>query len=310
MIRLLISTLILLVLQSCGKDAKDIQFTEINTRTTQDISNINIFDGELIAVGGEVFQSGIVITGKELSWITQDSFSTKRLFGLDCNEDHCAAVGQDGFYYTYTKDEGWIFTRLSEWDFQRAISLTKNHTVSVSGKSFTQGRIYHINALSQVDTVITLTSQLQDVTSVDDSTFVAVGYGTVVRSTDGGYNWQHINIEGDFYHSVDFVDNQHGIIVGLSGSILLTDDGGRNWNTIKNPSSISSNRAQFLSVKYINSTTIYIVGDEGLLWHSTDSGQSWEAYKVDTKHNLNDLDELDGKLYIVGDNGFMVVLDI
>jgi len=309
-IRLFISLLIITILYSCGKDAKEIQFTEINTNTTQDISSIDIYNNQLIAVGGEVFQLGVVLSGKDLNWVTQDSFTNKRLFGLDCNDDHCAAVGHDGFYYNYTENDGWTFTRLSNWDFQRAVSITNNHTVSVSGKSFGQGHIYHINPIHQIDTTLRVNAQMQDVASLDDNTFVAVGYGTVLRSNDGGYNWTHIDQEGDFYYSIDFVDDQHGIIVGLSGSILLTNDSGKNWKTIKKPSSLSSSRAQFLSVKYINATTIYIVGDEGLLWHSNDAGHTWVSYKVNTDHNLNDLSELDGKLYIVGDDGYMALREL
>ena len=310
MIRLLISVLMVAVLYSCGKEAKSIQFTQINTNTSQEIGSIDTYNDQLIAVGGEVFQLGVVLTGKDLNWVTQDSFTNKRLFGLDCNDTHCTAVGHDGFYYTFTEDDGWTFIRLSEWDFQRSVSITNSHTVTVSGKSFSQGHIYHITPLHLVDTVVIVEPQMQDVTSVNDNTFVAVGYGTIMRSTDGGYNWQHLDLEGDFYHSIDFVDDRHGIIVGQAGSILLTDDGGENWNTIKKPSSLSSNRAQFLSAKYINSTTIYIVGDEGLLWRSSDSGQSWESFKVNTDHNLNDIAELDGKLYIVGDDGYMGVREL
>ena len=68
------------ILYACGKDAKEIQFTEINTNTTQDISSIDIYNNQLIAVGGEVFQLGVVLSGKDLNWVTQDSFTNKRLF--------------------------------------------------------------------------------------------------------------------------------------------------------------------------------------------------------------------------------------
>ena len=310
MIRLSILLFIISVFYSCGKDSKDIEFSSIDTNTTQDISSIDIYNDEVIAVGGLVFESGVALQGKDLNWVTQDSFATKRLFGIDCNDDHCTAVGQDGFYYTYSEDDGWTFIRLSEWDFQRAVSITNNHTVTVSGKSFEQGHIYHINPAHLVDTVVSIEPQMQDIASVDDSTFVAVGYGAILRSTDGGKNWININIEGDFYHSIDFRDDKNGIIVGQAGSILLTTDGGENWDTIKKPSSLSTNRSHFLSVKYINSTDIYIVGDDGLLWQSIDAGKTWESYKVNTNHNLNDLAELDGKLYIVGDDGYLGVREL
>lgn len=295
---------------SCGKDVEEINFAQIDTLTTQDITSIDSYDDELIAIGGEVFQQGVMLQGKDLNWITADSFSDKRLFGIDCNESNCTAVGQDGYYYVYTEQDGWSFIRLSEWDFQRAVSSTPNHGVTVSGKSFELGHIYHLTSEHIVDTVVNIAAQMQDVIALDDDTFIAVGYGTILRSTDGGYNWVHIDQEGDFYHSIDFVDDKQGIIVGQSGSILITEDGGVTWGIIKSPSSISANRAHFLSVKYINKTTIYIVGDEGLLWRSTDAGQSWDALKINTDHNLNDLAELDGKLYVVGDNGYMGVREL
>lgn len=310
MIRVLIVFLVLLVLYSCGKDATDVEFIRLSSGTTQDLSSIDIYDGELIAVGGDVFFQGVALQGRDQNWITLDSLSDKRLFGIDCNQEYCAAVGQDGYYYIYTEEDGWTFIRLAEWDFQRAISITPEHSVSVSGKSFELGHIYHFTKDHVLDTVITLEPQMQDVAAVNDQTFVAVGYGTILRSNDGGYNWTYIDQEGDFYHSVDFVDERHGIIVGQAGSILITTDGGLTWEVTKSPASLSSSRDHFLSVKYINQDDIYIVGDNGLLWHSTDAGANWDAMKVNTNHNLNDFVELDGKLYLVGDDGYLGVREL
>ena len=305
MVRLLLIVLSIIFLYSCGKDAETIEFTQIQTSTSQDLSGIDVSNDELLVVGGEVFNQGIVLNGKELSWSQSQNFSDKRLFGIDCNGSNCRAVGQDGYYYQYTEGEGWTFVRLPSWSFQRSVSYTISHTVTVSGKSFEDGSIYHITPTNELDTVISVAAQLQDVVAIDEQSFIAVGYGTILRSIDGGYNWNPIDKEGDFYHSVDFVDERNGIIVGQAGSILLTDDGGQNWQTIKKPASLSGNRTQFLSVKYINTNTIYIVGDEGLLWKSTDSGKSWDDYKVNTDHNLNDLAFLDGRLYVVGDEGYL-----
>lgn len=292
-------------LYSCGKDADTVDFTQIQTNTSQDLSGIDVSNDELLVVGGEVFKQGIALKGKDLVWTSTQDFSDKRLFGIDCKESSCTAVGQDGYYYQYIDGEGWTFVRLPSWNFQRAVSRTANHTVTVSGKSFESGYIYHITPANELDTVISVAAQMQDIAAIGEDSFIAVGYGTILRSIDGGYNWDHIDQEGDFYHSVDFVDERNGIIVGQAGSILLTDDGGKNWQTIKKPASLSGNRTQFLSVKYINNNTVYIVGDEGLLWKSTDGGKYWDEYKVNTDHNLNDLAALDGQLYVVGDQGYL-----
>lgn len=302
--------LAIIILVSCGKDAETLDFIQVETESEQDLSSLDVIDDYIIVVGGDVFNQGITLQGKELNWNKQETFSDKRLFGIDCGAAQCTAVGQDGYFYQYTEEDQWKFVRLPYWDFQRAVSSTSQNTVTVSGKSFEDGSIMHINTANEVDTLITFEAQLQDVAAVDASTFIAVGYGTILRSIDGGYNWIHIDQEGDFYHGVDFWDEDHGIIVGQAGSILLSNDGGLTWNTIKKPASLSSNRAQFLSVKYINDTDIYIVGDEGLLWHSTDSGNSWQDFKVDTNHNLNDVAMLEEKLYVVGDNGYLAYMPL
>jgi len=257
-------------LLSCDEDVQEIRLTVVNTQTSQDLCSIDVLDDEIIVVGGEVFQQGVTLIGSGQSWITDNGFSNKRLFDVDCTDSRCVAVGQDGFYYTYTAENGWMFTRLDEWDFQRAVSITQSHTVTVSGKS-----------------------------------------GTIMRSTDGGYDWTYLDQEGDFYQSVDFWNHTNGIIVGLSGSILLTDDGGLTWNTVKSPSTLTGGgRDHFIKVKYINATEIYIVGDAGLIWHSTDGGNSWDAMQADVEINFNDIAVYENQLYIVGNDGYMGVLEL
>lgn len=311
MIRIITLLLGVCCLLSCDEDVQEIRLTVVNTQTSQDLCSIDVLDDEIIVVGGEVFQQGVTLIGSGQSWITDNGFSNKRLFDVDCTDSRCVAVGQDGFYYTYTAENGWMFTRLDEWDFQRAVSITQSHTVTVSGKSFALGRIYHINSENQVDTVHVVGNQMQDVTAVDDQTFVAVGYGTIMRSTDGGYDWTYLDQEGDFYQSVDFWNHTNGIIVGLSGSILLTDDGGLTWNTVKSPSTLTGGgRDHFIKVKYINATEIYIVGDAGLIWHSTDGGNSWDAMQADVEINFNDIAVYENQLYIVGNDGYMGVLEL
>lgn len=294
---------LLFTLSACGDDPQDLTFEIIEVPTVADLSAMSRYKDQLVIVGGEVFDEGIAITGNGDGWITWP-LGLKQVFGVDCDSNGCVAVGQDGFYYTYHDTSQWTYYRLTEWGFQRSVTNSGNGSMSVAGKSFGQGNIYHINDQHIVDKKFDIEAELADVAYLGDSTYIAVGYGAILRSTDEGSRWTQLPIEGDFYHSVDFFDSNNGIIVGLAGSILLTDDGGQNWEQIQGASRSGSNRKAFRKVRYTDQNNIYIVGDSGLLWQSIDAGKSWTAYQINTHENLNDLQVFDAYIYVVGSNGY------
>ena len=293
-----------LMIWSCSEEPQKLIFEDLDLDITQNIESVAIIEDKLIAIGGIVFNEGVAVEFNSQDWKIYP-LDNKQLFGIDCYEDKCIAVGHDGFYYTYDQIEGWAYYRLGLWDFQRDVVITSTGSVSVGGKSFIKGMIYHINAEHSIDVDIQLEAELASVALTGDSILVAVGYGLVMRSDDTGYTWNQIQQEGDFYSDIDFVDDTHGIVVGLSGSILLTNDAGLTWNTVHKPSSISGARPSFRAVKYIDAHTIYIVGDAGLLWISEDEGHTWKEYQVNTKVNLNDVIEYKDSIYIIGDHGYI-----
>ncbi|HVC96656.1 MAG TPA: YCF48-related protein [Pirellulales bacterium] len=61
--------------------------------------------------------------------------------------------------------------------------------------------------------------------------WVAGSPGTkVLHSADGGRTWEAFSTAQDLpIHGLSFADNLHGWAVGALGTILATDDGGRNW---------------------------------------------------------------------------------
>ncbi|HMJ08990.1 MAG TPA: YCF48-related protein, partial [Pyrinomonadaceae bacterium] len=65
----------------------------------------------------------------------------------------------------------------------------------------------------------------------DDSFGFAVGGGgTILRTEDGGRNWERIPTSfTDTLMRVDFADDKNGWIVGHNGIILRSDDRGRTW---------------------------------------------------------------------------------
>jgi hypothetical protein len=72
-------------------------------------------------------------------------------------------------------------------------------------------------------------------------------------------------------NSVWFWNQDYGLIVGNSGYIAKTTDGGNTWTQKQNPDLLNRN----LNDVYLISFFGFIVGDDGLIIETTDAGETW-----------------------------------
>ncbi len=82
------------------------------------------------------------------------------------------------------------------------------------------------------------------------------------RTTDGGASWQSVREGWELYRAVDFLNSQEGWVVGDSGLILYTTDGGVTWMKMEHPS-----RLNLRGVHAAGPGLAWIVGDGGLILH-------------------------------------------
>jgi len=74
-------------------------------------------------------------------------------------------------------------------------------------------------------------NKINDIAMLDQNCGVAVSYGSILSTMDGGKNWKTWKIgKSRWLYSVSFSDNLHGWAVGDSGTVLATEDGGLNWS--------------------------------------------------------------------------------
>ena len=121
----------------------------------------------------------------------------------------------------------------------------------------------------------------------------AVGHDeTVLKTTDGGENWQRVYFAPDTQQAlfdVWFADRQRGIAVGAYGAYLTTADGGTTWVSRKFAalpvSSVVSSEPsddEFAPDYHLNRIVaagdkLYIAAEAGQLYRSDDGGMNWQT---------------------------------
>jgi len=178
---------------------------------------------------------------------------------------------------------------------------------------------------------------------------VAVGQrGHVVVSTDGGKTWKQsmVPVSSDLT-AVYFVDGKEGWTVGHDGVVLHTADGGESWQlqldgrkandllvgamerkVAAEPVSESAKALlaeakrykeqgadkPFLDVWFADARNGYVVGAYNLVFRTADGGKAWEPLFDRTDNpkffNLYSIRPVAGDLYIAGEGGLMLKLDV
>ncbi len=298
-----------LFLFSCKKEKVDVNWEELNTGTSENLSAV-YFTDELTghAIGGSTWFNGLYLQTQDggSSW-TVDNFADKQLFGLHFNNQGIGrAVGIDGALFSADGEpyEEWDFYRLPRWDILRDVCFNeRNEGVVVAGIAFAEGAIMVLDSNYNAVHVETFEHQLNAVCYSDDNTIHVAGYGLVMRSTDGGATWLENETSDDFYQSISFPSPRLGYMVGYNGTILKTTDSGVNWKAIRRGDAIGVSDKPFLAVHFVDEQNGYIVGEKGLCWRTVDGGDKWQIIRGLPDVDLHDVYVINNTVYIVGNEG-------
>jgi len=110
---------------------------------------------------------------------------------------------------------------------------------------------------------------LKDVFFTDTLNGFAAGYGLILKTSDGGLNWDTSYFYPGYLplSSIYFTDQLNGWTVGYDGLILSTEDGGDTWLQQN-----SGTTANLYSVFFTDQDHGWIVGDSGTILSTNNGG--------------------------------------
>lgn len=149
-------------------------------------------------------------------------------------------------------------------------------------------------------------SPLLDIWFEDAQHGFAIGsYGLFLETEDGGESWRERRIgEGDFhFNQIVHAGGSRLYIAGEAGTLLRSDDGGRNWSALSSPY-----EGSFFGALALSEDSLLVFGLRGHLFRSDDGGASWVELSSGADASLSDgLLLADGTIFIAGLAGTMLV---
>ncbi len=117
-------------------------------------------------------------------------------------------------------------------------------------------------------------NDLNSISFTDPNNGYIIGnYGTLLRTTNGGNNWEFLQpYKPKNINSIFFVNSDVGYAVGDSGLIVKTTNGGNSWIIINSGVNTALNDIFFLNENYG-----FAVGNLGLVLKTTNGGASWTS---------------------------------
>lgn len=110
---------------------------------------------------------------------------------------------------------------------------------------------------------------LRSVYFLNENTGFTCGYNTVLKTTNGGVNWQDNFLQGS-HNNIKFTDNQTGYICSDSGKIFKTADAGANWQTL-----VSGTTEHLYSMDFLDANTGIAAGNNKTILKTTNAGLNW-----------------------------------
>ena len=112
--------------------------------------------------------------------------------------------------------------------------------------------------------------------------FVAADNGILLSTNDSAKTWKAIKWGNTMLNFTSVkIKNNIGIVTANDANLLKTNDGGKSWTAVKISDTKLKKRGISLNNSFfVSNNNIWLLGSNGALLNSQDSGQSWEIFNI------------------------------
>ncbi len=279
-----------------------------NTLNAMDFVNDNT--GYSVGNYGTVLKT----TDNGVSWNNLNSGVSVQLLSVDFPDLNTGYIGGVNQVFRKTTDGGITWSDIGLPAFTNSnvldIKFTNAGTGYVLGFFLFESRIWKTTdgGLNWATQTTDGANYLNNLYFLNENTGFGSGGsfgGEIIRTTNGGANWNFIYQDSYAKHSMVFLNSLTGFSGSDQGRIYKTIDGGNTWNFV-----LSDGGIDITSMNFINANTGFGFGSGSVYVKTTDGGNNWyESLPIGSSNTSQYFDAAvtpNGTIHAAGTYGAMV----
>lgn len=260
------------------------------------------------------YGTALKTTDNGVSWNNLNAGVSVQLYSVDFADLNTGYIGGVNQVFRKTTDGGITWSDIVLPAFTNStvldIKFTNAVTGYVLGFFLSESRIWKTTdgGLNWVTQTTDGANYLNNLYFLNENTGFGSGGsfgGEIIKTTNGGVNWNFIYQDSYAKHSMVFMNSLTGFSGSEQGRIYKTIDGGNTWNFV-----LSDGGIDITSMNFIDANTGFGFGSGSVYVKTTDGGNNWyESLPVGSSNTSQYFDAAvtpNGTIHAAGTYGAMI----